>query len=1223
MMTIPKPLSSGQAQTYHKLEYTSATQSYYKQGDEVKGEWQGRLATSFGLSGEVTAEEFSRLSEGQHPQTEAQIVRHRAATEYKNADGKTIKAVEHRAGWDATFSAPKSVSLTALVGGDDRIREAHSAAVTVALNELEKYTHARIGGNNPAETTGKFIAAKFEHDTARPVDGYAAPQLHTHAVIFNVTERTDGSTRALQERPFFESKQFATAVYQSELMYWLRGLGYEIEAGKSGAPEIKGYTQTYLDASSLRSHQIKDEMEKKGVSGPRAAQIAAHSTRENKLTLTREQVLDAHRKVAVEHGNQPQQVVAEARERARIQEHNPDKSARAKEAVTYARDSLFEREAVADERLIFRDALRRGMGETTYAEVRSDFEARRELGDFRSVEIRKYASGRSFTTPETAVAERANIAYVVAGRNAFEPLMTAEKAQEQAASRSFLNESQRRVIEEVLNSTDRIHGLQGRAGTGKTVALASIREGAEKSGYTVEGFAPTSRASAELREAGIHANTLQSFLARSENHPVASPELRHLYMLDESSLASTRQMRAFLDKLKPNDRVLVIGDTHQHQGVNAGKPFEQMQDAGMRTSQLNRIMRQKDPELLKAVEHLARNNTQQGIAMLASQGRVTEISDKKERIAAIAKDYAAQPDNTIVVSPDNRSRQQINEAVRAELLQNGTLAEDGRQFHSLTHRSDMTGADRTWAARYNTGDVLQYTSGSKAEGIERDSFATVRTVDARANTLTVQLENGASVTYDPRRLRGVNVFRESEREFATGDRIQLNATYKELGLANRDLGTITAIENGSMTVRMDGKAERTVSFDTAEFRQFDHGYAVTSHSSQGLTAGRVLAHFDTDSSHSLINTRLAYVAISRASDDARVYTNNAETLGQRLATDISKTAAVDFRPPSSTTQIQQAVNAFRENDPATGTTKLQEQGRVHEYANPEHRLAAVALAYTAQQDRAVVVAPDADERQELTQLIRDELRQQGQLATESRTVPILVEQDFGNPRLAANYAPGDEIHYKAGSPTEHGIANNSEATVLSVDARANTLTVATRDGNEVSYNPALLKRQTAHSIVYREEQRDIAVGERIRFTDSDRKSHIRSGDFGTVQRIWDDNALSVRLDNGKSVEWDASQGRHIEYGYAVETAPHATLDRALVTGDASQLAQQQEALTRLSPQIRDLALYTSNSRQFAAEKAIAGVENVLMQNAISLNIDELSQPSSAVREVGGFGIGLR
>lgn len=1190
MMTIPKALSSGQAQTYHKLDYTSDSQSYYRRGDSVKGEWQGQLAPSLGLSGEVTALEFSRLSEGQHPQTEAQMVRHRAAVKYKNADGKTVNAVEHRAAWDATFSAPKSVSVTALVGGDERIREAHGAAVTIALTELEKYTQARIGGNHPGETTGKFIAAKFEHDTARPVDGYAAPQLHTHAVIFNVTEREDGSTRALQERPFFQSKQFATAVYQSELMYRLRSLGYEIETGKSGAPEIKGYTQEYLDASSLRSLQIKDEMERKGVSGPKAAQIAAHATREKKQTLTREQVLEAHRRVAVEFGNQPHQMVTEARQRTKTQEHNPDRILRAREAVTYARDSIFEREAVADERLILRDALRRGMGETTYAEVRADFETRCERGDFRSVKAPKYASGRSFTTPETMAAEHANIGHVLRGRNAVHPIISAEQAQEQTMSRSFLNDSQRRVIEEILNSTDRIHGLQGRAGTGKTTVLASICEGAEKSGYTVEGFAPTSRASAQLRDAGIDATTLQSFLARGENHPSADPQLRHLYMLDESSLASTLQMRAFLDKFRPDDRVLVIGDTSQHQGVDAGKPFEQMRDAGMRTSQLDRIMRQKDPELLKAVEHLAKNNTQQGIDMLASQGRISEVPDRLERIAAIAKDYAARPDNTIVVSPDNRSRQKINEAVRAELLQKGLLAEDGKQFRTLSHRSDMTGADRTWAARYNAGDMLQYTTGSKAEGIERHSFATVRTVDARANTLTVELANGSTVTYDPRRLRGVNVFRETEREFATGDRIQFTSPNRELGVANRDLGTVTEIKDNQMTMRMDGKKERTITFDPSAFRQFDHGYAVTSHSAQGLTAGRVLAHFDTGSSPSLINTRLAYVAISRASDDVRVYTNNAETLGTRLATDISKSAAVDFRPPSSTTEVQQAVAAFRANNPATGITKLQEQGRIHEYASPEHRLAAIALAYTAQEDRAVVVAPDPSERRELTKLIRGELTAQGRLAAESCSVPILVEPDFGNPRLAANYRPGDQIHYKAGSPVGHGIADNSTAVILSVDARVNILTVATRDGNEVSYNPALLKKQTGQSTVYREDQRDLAVGERIVFAASDREANIRCGDFATVERIGEDKVLSVRLDSGKTVKLYADEARHIEYGYAVETAQHMSVDCILVTGDAQQLARQQEVLAHLSPHIRDLALYTSDSSAFAMEKTLSGAE---------------------------------
>lgn len=893
MLNISKALNAGQAQSYHKLEFTSETQNYYKQGETVKGEWQGKLAASFGLNGEVVPLEFSRLAEGIHPQTEEPMVRHRPAQEYKNADGTTTKAVEHRAGWDATFSAPKSVSLTALVGGDDRVREAHRAAVTIALDELERYTQARIGGNNPAETTGKFVAAKFEHDTARPVDGYAAPQLHTHAVIFNVTERADGSTRALQERAFFESQQYATAVYQSALTYQLRSIGYEIESGRSGAPEIKGYSQEYLDASNPRSRQIKEQLEKSGYSGPEAAQIAAHSTRDRKQSLSAEEVLAAHKEMAAAFGNQPEQVVAAARNRALQQDKEPEQKNLGKEAVTFARDSIFEREAVADERAILRDALRRGMGETSYRDIRREFDRRRDAGEFRSVQGMKHDSARSFTTPETIAAERANIRHVLEGRNAIEPMMTAGRAREQANTRSFLNDSQRRVIEEVLTSSDRIHGLQGLAGTGKTTTLQTIREGAEASGYIVEGFAPTSKAAGQLREAGIEATTLQSFIARGQNHPSADTANRHLYMLDESSLASTRQMRSFVGKLNPNDRVLVIGDTRQHQGVDAGRPFQQMQEAGMQTSQLDRIMRQKDPKLLRAVQHLANNETVKGIAMLAEQGRVTEIPNGHDRIVAIARDYAANPENTIIVSPDNRSRQQINEAVRAELRKGGGLAEDGQRLRTLTHRSDMTGADRTWAARYNPGDVLQYSTGSKAEGIERGSFATVHSVDARANTVTVSLEGGSTVTYDPRRLKGVNVFREAEREFAAADRVQFTAPNKDLGVANRDLGTVVSLEDGQMTLRMDGKSARTVTFDTAEFRQFDHGYAVTSHSSQGLTAGRVLAHIDTDSSRSLINNRLAYVSISRASDDARVYTNNAETLGERLSSNIEKTAAVE------------------------------------------------------------------------------------------------------------------------------------------------------------------------------------------------------------------------------------------------------------------------------------------------------------------------------------------
>ena len=1169
MLTISKAISSAQAQTYHKLEYTSDAQSYYKQEDTVKGEWQGKLAASLGLSGEVAPLEFSRLTEGIHPQTEAQMVRHREGQEYTNADGSITKPAEHRAGWDATFSAPKSVSLTALVGGDERVTDAHRAAVTTALDELEKYTHARIGGNNPAEMTGKFVAAKFEHDTARPVNGYAAPQLHTHAIIFNVTERQDGSTRAIQERTFFESQNYATAVYQSVLTHQLRKLGYEIEPGQSGAPEIKGYSQAYLDASSPRSQQIKEQMERAGFQGPEAAQIAAHATRDRKQTLTPAEVLAAHKEMAKDFGDQPGRVISAARERALTQAQGIVGQLDSRGAVAFAKEKVFEREAVADERVIMREALRRGMGEASFSEVQSEFQRRQVEGEFCSVQGQKYNSGRSFTTPETIADERANVRYVLTGQGAAAPMLSTAAAERQAMSREFLNEAQQTAIREVLTSTDRVHGFQGLAGTGKTSTLAAIREGAEQGGYNVEGFAPTSKAAGQLREAGIEANTLQSFLARQKD---ADPG-RHLYMLDESSLASTRQMRAFLEKIRPEDRVLVIGDTRQHQGVDAGRPFQQMQEAGMQTSKLDTIMRQKDPELLRAVQYLATNETEKGIALLSQQGRVTEQASAPERIAAIARDYAAKPENTLIVSPDNRSRQQINEAMRVELLRAGTLADDGRQFLTLAHRSDMTGPDRTWAAMYRPGDVVQYERGSKTEGIERGSFGVVRSSDASRNRLTVELSNGISVEYDPKRVYGVNVYRETSREFATGDRLQFSAIQKDLGVSNRDMGTITKMEPDRLTVLMDGKEQRSISFNPAEFRQFDHGYAVTSHSAQGLTTGRVIANIDNESSRSLINNRLAYVAISRASEDARIYTNDAATLGQRLATDVTKAAALDFTAKPEQPLKQEASKA--------------RAVAVHEYNNRDSRLAAVANEYASRPERSVIVAPDPIERAELTQLIRADLYAHGKLGRDAVAISVLIEKETGSKMRVESYQPGYKIQYRTGSPGLHGIPHDSQATILSTTSRGNRLTVcfdATRE--EVSYNPAQLRTQARESHVYREEAREIAEGERIRFGRYDKNMGVRSGDLGTVTRIGQDLSLTVRLDSGKIAEVAPEKGQHIDYGYAFDSLKNVRAERILVTGDSLAHRTLQVASSNM-----ELTLYTNAPQQdFSSAQKIVSLE---------------------------------
>src|SRR5271163_3010569 len=892
MLTISKPLSASQAQTYHVREFASQEQNYWSRDQQGHSEWQCKLAEQWGLQGGVGSEHFARLSEGQHPYTTEQLVRHQVSRTYEGKFGRDVTTVEHRAGWDATFSAPKSVSLTALVGGDDRVREAHRDSVRAALQELERYTQARIGNVHAPETTGKFIAATFEHDTARPVDGYAAPQLHTHAVIFNMTEREDGlengkQMRALQPHEMFVSQRYITAVYRSELALRLEKLGYELEGGKHGQPEIQGYTKEYLNASSPRREQIKDHLRERGIDGAAAAQIAAHHTRDRKELLSPGEVLQRHRELATQYGHQADLVVAQARQHSQYQVPEPE--VQAKQAVTWARDHVFERSAVQDRRAILETALVRGMGETTYAQVRQEFERRIEAGEFR--EVSHVGAGRQYTTAVMIRMEREIVGRMQQGnrRDYGDPMLVSPQVRIATEDRHpELNASQGQAVDEIFLSREKVVGLDGIAGAGKTTTLSVIREGAEAEGYRVEGFAPTSRAAQKLGEAGMETSTLQKHLVRRQQPDTGE---KRLYVLDESSLASTRQVHEFVNRLHPNDRVLLVGDRRQHEAVEAGRPFAQLQDAGMKTVKLDEIVRQKNPELKQVVEQLARGEVQKAVENLDRQGRVHEIQGYDERIAAIAKKYAKSPEKTLAVSPDNRSRVEINQAIHAEMQSKGVVGQGEHRVQVLVPRQDLTGADRTWAERYNIGDVLRYSRDSKETGIHKGEYAKVTEIDAASNRLTVAMKDGPEKTYDPRRQQGVSVYREEERAFAIGDRVQLTAPSLELKVANRELGTVEGIgEDGRLSLKMDGG--RAVELDSEKHPHLDHGYAVTSHSSQGQTADRVLIHVDTElGAKDLLNNRMAYVAVSRGAHDAQLFTNDREKLASALGHDVSHQSA--------------------------------------------------------------------------------------------------------------------------------------------------------------------------------------------------------------------------------------------------------------------------------------------------------------------------------------------
>jgi conjugative relaxase-like TrwC/TraI family protein len=912
LLTISKPLSAGQARAYHAEEFGNARENYYTEQEQISGVWHGRLAEQWALRGEVREEHFHRLSEGQHPITGEQLIRHQSAREYVNEYGEKIKTMEHRAGWDATFSAPKSVSLTALVGGDDRVREAHRESVAVALNELERYVQARIGGNLPAETTGKWVAAKFEHDSARPVDGYAAPQLHTHVVFFNLTETQDNEAYALQPRELYKTQQYATAVYRSELAHRLKELGYEAERGESGQPEIKGYSREYLEASSPRRQQIEDYLAKENQRGAGAAQIAAHQTREGKLELSHGEMQERHREMAARFGSQPEHAVRAAKERApHIERDAPLEKVQS--AVTFSKERNLEREAVVEERELLRDALRRSMGEATLTEVRSEFEKRVHSSEF--IETSNRAPGRAFTTKEMIGYERDTIDVMRKGQNKHPALTTVEIRRDIDKTHAHLSESQREAVEQLLSSRDQVTALEGVAGAGKTTSLAAIREAAERDGYKVEGFAPTSRAAQKLGEAGIESSTLQRHLTRSEEPQDGQ---KRLYVLDESSLASTKQMNQFLHRLHDQDRVLLVGDTRQHEAVEAGKPYQQLQEAGIETARLDEIVRQKDPSLKEAVEQLSRGNVREAIEKLDTQGRVHEIADRGERLNEIAKAYAKQPEGTLVVSPDNQSRVEINRMIHSEMQESGQVDHRERSVRVLVARQETTGADRQWAEQYAQGDILRYSKGSKTHGIQAAEYVRVKQVNAKENVVTVEKQSGEHVSYDPRRLQGVTLYRETERSLAQGDRVQFTAPNREQHIANRELGTIQKIDDtGNLQVRLD--SGRTVAFSVKENPHLDFGYAVTSHSSQGQTADRVFVHVDTEQAgEKLVNRRLAYVAVSRGRYDAQLYTNDKKHLTEQLSRDVSHRSAIEpsresapsaqkIESPSARSQVQEQI----------------------------------------------------------------------------------------------------------------------------------------------------------------------------------------------------------------------------------------------------------------------------------------------------------------------------
>jgi conjugative relaxase-like TrwC/TraI family protein len=900
MVHASKALTAGKAQSYYRKEFANAQNSYYTQGQTLQGQWHGKFAEELKLQGAVSALAFDRLANGQSPETGEQWIAHRNTQ--RTQDGKEL---EHRAGLDLTFNAPKTVSLAALPGHDERVRIAHAESVKAALDAGQEYTQVRMGGDKPSQTTGKWVAALFEHDTARPVDGYPAPHLHTHAVVFNMTRDAEGQVRSMQPQELYRVQSYMTAVYQNELAGKLQALGYELTAGTNHAPDIKGFSKEYLDAESQRSQRIKIETAERGLSGRKAEEKIAHSVRENKLAWSPEQVHEAHRRHQAEFGGQADKVRLESLQRKGITISPEDSARQAKESLDFAKNHLSERSSVHDQYELYREALWQGQGKTTLSDIRKEVDFQESQGLLHKINhVREHSPGARYATVESLRMERDLIQAVINGKETRKQLesWTVEEVREKYPK---LNAGQAQSVADVMRSRDVYGSVHGFAGVGKSFFLQTLQPAFEAHGYEVKGLAATSGAVKEMQAVGIEAQTLQRHLTA----PEAGLQPRY-YIVDESSLASTKMIHDFTSHLKPTDRVLFVGDTKQHESIEAGRIYAQLREAGMAGTSLREIMRQQDPKLKEVVEDLSRGHVQNALRKLSEQGRIQEQPNKLLRYEAIADAYVKSEGRTLIVSPDNASRKALNLQVREKL----DLSGPSFRQEILVARQDLTKEQRKVAASYRVEDVVKFTRESKKLGIPKGELATVLAVNSRDNTLTVQVGKQVK-TYSPQQASGVQVYERQTREFAQGERIQLTAPWKEKGLANRQTGTIRQLDSkGNVEVRMDA-GNRKVRFNLWQMKHLDYGYAVTSFSSQGSTADQVLVNIDTGDSRlaRLLNQRFAYVAISRAKHDAQVFTDNAKGLAESMGRKQDKEQAMH---PQEVAEYRKQAVEIRQNKQA-------------------------------------------------------------------------------------------------------------------------------------------------------------------------------------------------------------------------------------------------------------------------------------------------------------------
>ncbi|WAW97639.1 conjugative relaxase (plasmid) [Xanthomonas citri pv. malvacearum] len=944
---------------YAAAHYFSAVDDYYAK--ENPGEWQGQGAQVLGLTGPVEQAQLSRLLDGRLPNGE------RIQTTFDPTDNKK------RMGLDLTFSAPKSVSMQALVAGDKDVTAAHDRAVTRALEQVERLAEARkkVKGKSYRERTGNMVIGKFRHEMSRAKD----PQLHTHSVVLNMTQRADGAWRALSNEDIFRVQHEVDALYKAELARGLQALGYAIRlVDDQGNFELDHISRDQIEAFSARSRIIEEALANEGKTRATATtlekQIISLATRprkdESDRDLVKQYWVEKSREFGIDYGPRSQldgrtyeagdSIGGRGRGRERGDAGDriaatslPARLTPAQAVVQYAINHLTDREAVVRETALTATALRRAVGLAGPDEVRAEIKRLvgqgalieavpayrmadrkdgpalssagwksylQDLKGWSDKQAQQYVSNaikqgslvpseKRYTTQKALAREKAILAIERTGRGAIEPIMTAA-AVKTALESSALNAGQRFAVETIVSTKNRFVGIQGDAGTGKTYtvnqAVALIKQASSVSeGYRTVALAPYGNQVKALKNEGLEAHTLASFL-HTKDKPIDG---KTIIVLDESGVVGARQMEQVMRIVeKSGARMVLLGDTKQTEAIEAGKPFAQLQQDGMQTARISEIQRQKDHELKTAVEQAVEGRVTQSLAHIK---HVEELKEPTERHRAIVNDYIqlTEPERreTLIVAGTNEARREINRMVRESL----DLTGKGREFETLT-RVDLTQAQRRFAPSYQPGMVIQPEKDYQKAGLTRGE--TYRVKEALpGNALVLQRQDGTTTTINPRKATQLSVYHLERAELSIGDTVRINRNDPGRDLTNGDRMRVAGVIGGTVKLesveQRDGRPARALELPVNKPLHLEHAYASTVHSSQGVTKDRVLIALDTKSRTTSMN--LYYVAISRARQEARVYTNNRGELPAAIARRFDKTTALGLERNRNTKRDRQAL----------------------------------------------------------------------------------------------------------------------------------------------------------------------------------------------------------------------------------------------------------------------------------------------------------------------------